>query len=160
MRTPASEAAIALRRALGAEPVLVEWENIYGAFEGGLIDTLLVPAAYFGSLEMHKVAEQATLFDYGYTLNTTVAMNEPAYRTLSPGVQRVLMEAVEETGTYCTQLANTQTLAHLHNLSEEHGVPVIRPQQGAWRAAFRAAIREVCSGGLLPPGTYDELQAL
>lgn len=160
MRTYTSEAAIALRRALGATPVMVEWENIYEAFEGGLIDTLLVPAAYFESLEMHKLAEQATFLDCGYTLNTTVAMNEPAYRTLSPSVQHVLSEAVEEAGTYCCRLANTKTLAHLRSLSEEHGVPVIHPQQGAWRQAFEAAIREICAAGLLPPGIYDELQSL
>lgn len=160
MRTYASEAAIALRRALGAEPVVVEWENSYEAFEGGLIDTLLVPAAYIESLEMHKLAEQATFLDYGYTLNTTVAMNEPAYRSLSPSVQHVLIEAVEETGTYCCRLANTKTLAHLRSLSEEHGVPVIHPQQRTWRAAFGAAIREICSKGWLPPGMYDELQSL
>jgi TRAP-type C4-dicarboxylate transport system substrate-binding protein len=160
IRTYASEAAIALRRALGAEPVVVEWENIYEAFEIGLIDTLLVPAAYFESIEMHKLAEQATFLNYGYTLNTTVAMSERAYRTLSPSVQHVLIEAIEETGTYCTQLANTETLGHLHSLSEEYGVPVIHPQQGTWRAAFEAAIREICSEGLLAAGMYDELQSL
>lgn len=160
IRTYASEAAIALRRALGAEPVLVEWENVYEAFEEGIIDTLLVPAAYFESLEMHKLAEQATFLDYGYTLNTTVAMSESAYRTLSPGVQDVLIEAIEETGTYCTELGDTDTVTHLHNLSEEHGVPVIHAQQGAWRAAFEGAIREICSEGLLPPGMYEQLQSL
>ena len=160
MRTYTSEAAIALRRALGAEPVAVEWENVYEAFEGGIIDTLLVPAAYVESLEMHKLAKQATFLDYGYTLNTTVAMNEPAYRTLSPSVQQALIEAVEETGTYCSQLANTKTLAHLHSLSEEHGVPVIHPQQRTWREAFGAAIREICNNGFLPPGMYDVLQRL
>lgn len=160
MRTYASEAAIALRRALGAEPVLVEWENIYEAFEGGLIDTLMVPAAYFESLEMHKLAEQATLLDYGYTLNTTVAMSEPAYRSLSPRVQHVLIEAIEETGTYCTELASTQTLLHLHNLSEEYGVPVVHPSQSAWRTSFEAAIRQICEEGLLARELYEELQSL
>jgi len=160
MRTYASEAAIALRRALGAEPVVVEWEHIYEAFEGGLIDALLVPAAYFEALEMHKLAKQATFLSYGYTLNTTVAMSERAHCTLSPSVQHVLTEAIEETGAYCTQLSNTQTLIHLHNLSEEYGVPVIHAAQGAWRASFEAGIRQICNEGLLAREMYEELQSL
>ncbi len=160
IRTYASEAAISLRRALGAEPVLVEWERIYEAFEGGLIDTLLVPAAYFESVEMHKLASHATFLSYGYTLNTTVAMSERAYSTLSPSVQNVLTEAIEETGAYCTELASTQTLLHLHNLSEEYGVPVVHASQSAWRTSFEAAIRQICEEGLLAPDLYEELQSL
>ena len=160
MRSYASEAAVALRQALGAEPVVVEWERIYEAFEGGLIDTLLVPAAYFESIEMHKLAKQATFLSYGYTVNTTVAVSERAYRNLSPAVQRVLTEAIEETGAYCTQLANKQTLIHLQNLSEEYGVPVIHPSQGTWRTTFEAAIRQICEEGLLAPDLYEELQSL
>lgn len=84
MRSYASEAAIALRKALGAEPVVVEWERIYEAFEGGLIDTVLVPAAYFDSVGMHKLAKHATLLRYGYTLNLMVAASDRACRKLSP----------------------------------------------------------------------------
>lgn len=160
IRTYASEAAIALRRALGAEPVAVEWEHIYDAFEGGLINTLLVPAGYFESVEMHRLARHATFLSYGYTLNTTVAMSERAYRTLSPSVQDALIEAIEETGAYCTQLANTQTLIHLRSLSDEYGVPVIHPSQRAWRTSFEAAIRQICDEGLLASDLYEELQSL
>jgi TRAP-type C4-dicarboxylate transport system substrate-binding protein len=160
IRTYASEAAIALRRALGAEPVVVQWEHIYEAFEAGLIDTLLVPAAYFESVEMHRLAKHATFLNYGYTLNTTVAISERAYRTLRPNAQHALTEAIEETGTYCTGLANTQTLIHLRNLSDEFGVPVIHPSQAAWRTSFEAAIRQICSEGLLAPDLYEELQSL
>ena len=109
---------------------------------------------------MHKLAKQATLLSYGYTLNTTVAISERAYLTLSPSVQHVLIEAIEETGAYCTELASTQTLLHLHNLSEEYGVPVVHPPQGTWRDSFTTAIRQICDGGLLARDLYEELQSL
>lgn len=160
MRSYASEAAIALRKALGAEPVVVEWERIYEAFEGGLIDTVLVPAAYFDSVGMHKLAKHATLLRYGYTLNLMVAASDRACRKLSPSIQRALTEAMEETGAYCTQLAAQQALIDLENLSEKHGVPVVHPPQGAWRDSFTTAIRQICDGGLLARELYEELQRL
>ena len=49
-RSYASDAAVTLRRALGAEPVVIEWERTYEAFKQGLVDTFLVPAAHFYSL--------------------------------------------------------------------------------------------------------------
>lgn len=159
-RSYPSRAAIALRRALGAEPVSVEWAQTFEAFEQGLIDTLLVPAAYVRSSQMHKLAKYATLLDYGYTLNLTIAVSEREYLKLSPDVQRVLVEAAQEAGEYCTRLAKEETAVDLRHLSEEHGVPVIQPNQKAWRAQFSAAICEICNSGLLAPRLYEELQSL
>ena len=159
-RSYASNAAVALRQALGAEPEVVEWERIYEAFKQGLVDTLLVPAAYFHSLQIHKLARYVTLLSDGYTLNLTVAISEREYRKLPPTVQQVLTEAIEEAGVYCTQLTNEQTVIDLKRLSEEHGLPVIHPDPEAWRTNFAAAIRRICDEGLLAREMYEELQSL
>ena len=42
MRSYESEAGTALRQALGAEPVVVEWTQVPQAFEDGQIDTFLM----------------------------------------------------------------------------------------------------------------------
>jgi TRAP-type C4-dicarboxylate transport system substrate-binding protein len=157
MRSYASDAAIALRRALGARPVVVEWQLAYQAFQEGLVDAFLTPAAYFYSLGMHEVARYATFLSYGYTLNLAVAMNEREYRKLPPDVQQILSEATHEAGTYCTRLANEQTVGDLERLSEEHGLPVIQPSQAEWRGAFESAIRGAWQG---PARLYEELQSL
>jgi TRAP-type C4-dicarboxylate transport system substrate-binding protein/DNA-binding XRE family transcriptional regulator len=160
IRSYASRAAVALRRALGAEPVVVEWEQIYEAFEQGLVDTVLVPAAYFDTLEIYRLASHATLLSYGYTLNLTVAASEREYRKLPPSVQQALLEAIEETGVYCTDLAGEQTVLDLENLSEQHGLPIIHPSQEAWREHFTAAVRQICDEGLLSRDMYERLQNL
>jgi len=159
-RSYASDAAVALRRALGTEPEVVEWERIYEAFKQGLVDTLLVPAAYFHSLQIHKLARYVTLLSDGYTLNLTVAISEREYRKLPPTVQQVLTEAIEEAGVYCTQLTNEQTVIDLKRLSEEHGLPVIHPDPEAWRTNFASAIRRICDEGLLAREMYEDLQSL
>ena len=159
-RSYPSRAAVALRRALGAEPVVVEWAQAFEAFEQGLIDTFLVPAAYVRSSQMHKVAKYATLLNYGYTLNLTIAVSEREYLKLSPDLQRVLVESAQEAGEYCTLLANKETVIDLRQLSEEHGIPVIHSDPKAWQARFSAAIGEICDEGLLAPALYNELQNL
>jgi len=159
-RSYPSRAAVALRRALGAEPVVVEWAQAFEAFEQGLIDTFLVPAAYVLSSQMHKVAKYATLLNYGYTLNLTIAVSEREYLKLSPDLQRVLVESAQEAGEYCTLLANKETVIDLRQLSEEHGIPVIHSDPKAWQARFSAAIGEICDEGLLAPALYNELQNL
>ena len=106
------------------------------------------------------MARYATLLSYGYTLNLTVAISEREYHKLSPTVQQVLAEAIEEAGVYCTQLASEQTVIDLEHLSEEHGLPVIQPDPEAWRTSFTAAIRQICDEGLLAREMYEELQSL
>lgn len=155
-----SEAAVALRRALGAEPVIVEWERTFEAFDKGLIDTFMVPAAHLYSLQIHKLARYATLLSPGYTLNITVAISDREYHKLSPIVQQVLFEAIEEAGIYCAQLTDKQTAIDLDRLSSEHGLPVIHPDRDTWRNSFATSIRQICDEGLLARELYEELQSL
>jgi TRAP-type C4-dicarboxylate transport system substrate-binding protein len=106
------------------------------------------------------MARYATYLDYGYTLNLMVAVSEREYRHLSPDVQQVLAESVEETGLYCTQLSKEQIAVDLQVLPEKHGLAVIHPNQEVWRTRFGAAIRELWSREGLAPALLAELQAV
>lgn len=160
-RSYQSEAAIALRHALGAEPVVVEWAVTPRAFEQGLVDAFLIPASYLESIDLGRFAEYATLIDYGYTINLSVAVNEREYRKLPPDVQTVLAEAASEAGEFCSQRVRESTRQALDRLTEDHGIPVIQPDREAWRAAFDAALRHICvEEGLLSREMYDALQSL
>ena len=160
MRTYVSEAAIALRKELGAVPIVVEWENVYDAFEKGDIDVLLCPSSYFSVLKLHQVAKYATILRYGYTLNLNVAMSEKEYAKLRPSIQQALVDAADTAGVYGSELANRQTEIDLENLSEKNGVPVIQPDDTLWRSAFKEAITRVCDKGLLSRKLYDTIQQL
>lgn len=160
MRTYASDTAIALREALGAVPVTVEWENVYEAFENGEIEVLLCPSSYFSVLKLHKVARYATVLRYGYTVNLNVAVSEKEYSKLRPSDQQALIEAAEAAGLYCSELANKQTEIDLVDLSEKNGVPVIQPDEKLWRKSFRKAIKSVCDQGFLDSELYHSIQKL
>ncbi len=160
IRTYSSKAAMALRKALGAEPVTVEWENVCDSFEMGDIDVLLCPSSYFSALNLHKVAKHATILRYDYTLNLNVAVSEREYKKLRPSVQHALVDAVETTGVYCSELANKQTEIDLVNLSAKFGVPVIQPDETLWRSAFKEAINQVCTKGFLSKEKYETIQGL
>jgi TRAP-type C4-dicarboxylate transport system substrate-binding protein len=160
LRSYDSPAAIALRRALNAEPVVVEWADAPGAFKEGRIDTFLTPAIYLNALRPYEFARNATLLAYGYTLGLTVAVNDRAYRSMSPDLQLALTEAAQEAGAYCTPLVNEQTSFTLERLPTEYGLPVIHPDRHAWRQSFDAAIRQICEDGLLSRTMYEDIQGL
>jgi TRAP-type C4-dicarboxylate transport system substrate-binding protein len=159
-RTYESQAAVALRQALGAEPVVVEWARTPQAIMDGLVDTFLMPGAYLDSIEPETFASYATVLTYGYTIGLNVAMNDHEYRKMPPDMQAILIEAAEQAGAYCTQLVNERTAHALEQLPDAFGLPVIRPDQQLWREVFDAAIQEICSTTLLPPGMYETLQNL
>jgi TRAP-type C4-dicarboxylate transport system substrate-binding protein len=160
IRTYSSKVAIELRNALGAKAVVVEWENVCDAFERGDIEVLLCPASYFSALQLHKVVKHATILRYGYTANLNVAMSEKEYIKLRPSIQQALVDAVETTGIYCSELANKQTEVDLVNLSARFGVPVIQPDATLWQSAFKKAIHHVCNKGFLDKGIYKNIQGL
>jgi TRAP-type C4-dicarboxylate transport system substrate-binding protein len=160
LRSYDSPAAIALRRALGADPVVVEWADAPQAFKESRIDTFLTPAIYLDALQPYEFAKNATLISYGYTLGLTVAVNDHAYRRMPPDLQSALVKAAQETGAYCTHLVNEQTIFTLERLPTEYGLPVIHPNQQAWRHSFDAAIRQICDDGLLPRKMYEDIHSL
>lgn len=160
LRSYDSPAAVALRRVLDAEPVVVEWPEAPQAFKEGRIDTFLAPAIYINALQPYEFAKYATLLAYGYTLGLSVAVNDDAFRRMPPDLQSALIEAAQETGAYCTPLVNEQTTFTLERLPTEFGLPVIHPDQCAWRDSFDAAIRKICEDGLLERRMYEEIQGL
>ncbi len=160
LRSYPSRAAVALRHALGARAVVVEWPDVYQAFQRGQVDAFLVPAAYFLSTQVYEVARYATLLHTGYTLNLTIAISDREYRALPLDIQNVLAEAAAEAGEDCTALARERTAGDLERLSREFGVPVIHPDQQAWRTAFETAIAGICADGLLTRQLYRQIKAL
>jgi TRAP-type C4-dicarboxylate transport system substrate-binding protein len=160
LRSYDSPAAIALRRVLGAEPIVVEWADAPQAFKEGRIDTFLTPAIYLDALQPYEFAKNATLLAYGYTLGLTVAVNDDAFRRMPPDLQSALVEAAQEIGAYCTLLVNEQTKFTLERLPTEYGLPVIHPDQQAWRRSLNAAIRRICEDGLLPCQMYEQIHSL
>ncbi|MCF8039671.1 MAG: TRAP transporter substrate-binding protein DctP [Desulfohalobiaceae bacterium] len=160
LRTYPSQTAIQLRKILGAEPVVVDWDGLYAAFEQGQINALLIPAGYLAALKLHRIARYATLLRTGYTLNLTLAVNEHEFSKLSPSAQDALLETCEEAGEYCTGLANKKTEADLAALSEKYGLPVIQPDQKLWRETFVGAIEQICSQDKTHQDAFERIQRL
>jgi TRAP-type C4-dicarboxylate transport system substrate-binding protein len=90
-----------------------------------------------------------------------IAINEREYRKLSPGIQQVLLEAVEETEQHFSETVAAQTTGYLRQLPADYGVPVIQPDQQLWRDRVSAALRTLClENGYLSPELYEALQRL
>jgi TRAP-type C4-dicarboxylate transport system substrate-binding protein len=160
-RSYASGVADAVRRELGAEPVRVIWNQGVTAFQQGAIDLFLMPARHYTSLDLHTVARYATIIDYGYAANMVIAINDREYSKLSPSIQQVLLDAVEETERHFSEAVTAHTAHYLAQLPIEHGVPVIQPDQSIWRERYSAALRNIClKHGYLSSELYEGLQQL
>ena len=159
-RSYASEAAIALRRVLDAEPVHVLWNQSTQAFTQGAIDTFLMPAIHHSSLALHGVANYATVLNCGYSQSLVVAVNEREYRRLSPDVQVILADAVQETQAELSENIDPHASDYLKSLNTEHGVAVIYPDTACWQSRFRQAVEQVCQQGFLDAMLFQALQSL
>lgn len=160
-RTYASDVAIALRKRLGAVPVHTFWNDSAERLRNGDIEAFLMPAHHHASIDLHTAARYATLLDYGYAPGLVIAINEHEYQKLSPDVQAVLAEAVEETEAHFCQAVEERANAYIEDLPTRHGVAVIRDNPRIWRSRFQEALRDVCLiDGHLDASTYEELHAL
>ncbi len=85
------------------------WNQGAADFQQGLIDLFLMPVRHHTSLELHTVAKYVTRIDCGCAANLVIAINEREYRELSPSIQPVLLEAVEETVQHFSEAVAHQT---------------------------------------------------
>lgn len=159
-RTYQSSAAIALRSVLGADPVHVLWKQGLDAFREEIIDTFLMPAIHHSSLALHEVARYATNLECGYSQNLMVAINEQTYRRLSPDVQDLLTQSVQEAESELNDRAFPPAADYLASLNTEHGVAVIHPNTNLWQSHFQQAIDQVCAQGFLDASLLQALRSL
>lgn len=159
-RSYASDAAVALRKVLGADPVQVVWNQSLEAFANGTIDTFLMPAIHHSSLAMHGAASYATMLDCGFSQNLIVAMNEREYQRLSPTIQQILIDSVQEVESELSDRAFPPAADYLDSLNTDHGVAVIRPDAKLWQSHFQQAIDQVCAQGFLSDSLLTQLRSL
>lgn len=118
LRTNPTRPLITAWEALGADPTVMEWEEIYTGLQVGAIDGLLNEAEWIHRMRFHEVAPHIGLSEHDITVRL-LTMSQMSWDQLSEEQQEMVMEAAAESADYARQVQLDQDAEALELLEEE-----------------------------------------
>ncbi|WP_301099684.1 TRAP transporter substrate-binding protein [Otariodibacter sp.] len=126
---------------LGANPVPMPLSELYTALETRAVDAQEQPIGIFWSAKLYEVQKYLSLTNHGYT-PLIVVMNKTKFDSLSPEIQKAIVESAQEAGKYQRQLNLDNEKGIIDKLKKE-GVEVIEEVDNKpFKAIIEADVRK------------------
>jgi C4-dicarboxylate-binding protein DctP len=138
MRIQSSKVLDAQMRALGANPQVMAFSEVYQALQTGVVDGTENPPSNLYTQKMHEVQKHVTLSDHGY-LGYAVIVNKKFWDNLPPEVRNQLSMAMKDSTKYANAIAQQENERALDMVKKSGKTTIyaLTPQQKAqWRAAL------------------------
>jgi C4-dicarboxylate-binding protein DctP len=107
MRIQSSKVLDMQMRALGANPQVLAFSEVYQALQTGVVDGAENPVSNFYTQKMHEVQKYLTLSDHGY-LGYAVIVNRKFWEELPAEIRVSLEESMKEATKYANAIAKKE----------------------------------------------------
>lgn len=145
LRIQSSKVLDAQMRALGANPQVMAFSEVYQALQTGVVDGTENPPSNLYTQKMYEVQKFVTKSDHGY-LGYAVIVNKPFWDGLPPDVRSALTEAMAEATVYANDIAkqdNLDALAKVKASGKSELIELTPEQRTAWKKALAPVHREM-----------------
>jgi C4-dicarboxylate-binding protein DctP len=107
MRIQSSKVLEAQMRALGANPQVMAFSEVYTALQQGVVDGTENPMSNFYTQKMNEVQKHLTISDHGY-LGYAVITNKKFWEGLPPDIRSTLEQTMQEVTKYEREIAQKE----------------------------------------------------
>src|SRR5450830_396524 len=147
MRIQSSKVLDAQMRALGANPQVLAFSEVYQALQTGVVDGTENPPSNMYTQKMHEVQKHVTVSNYGY-LGYAVIVNTKFWDGLPPDIRGQLEKAMREATTFEKAIAqrdNDQALEAIKKTGKTQIYTLTVQEQTEWRKAL-APVQKAMEG--------------
>lgn len=138
MRIQSSKVLDAQMRALGANPQVLAFSEVYQALQTGVVDGTENPPSNMYTQKMHEVQKHVTVSNHGY-LGYAVIVNKKFWDGLPPDIRAQLEKAMREATTFEKAIAqrdNDQALDAIKKAGKTQIYTLTVQEQAEWRKAL------------------------
>ncbi|MDO8066841.1 MULTISPECIES: TRAP transporter substrate-binding protein [unclassified Janthinobacterium] len=147
MRIQSSKVLDAQMRALGANPQVLAFSEVYQALQTGVVDGTENPPSNMYTQKMHEVQKHVTVSNHGY-LGYAVIVNKKFWDGLPPEIRGQLEKAMREATTFEKAIAqrdNDQALDAIKKAGRTQIYTLTVQEQAEWRKAL-APVQKAMEG--------------
>ncbi|NJO15959.1 MAG: TRAP transporter substrate-binding protein [Thioploca sp.] len=138
LRIQSSKILDAQMRALGANPQVMAFSEVYQALQTGVVDGTENPPSNFYTQKMHEVQKYLTLSDHGY-LGYAVIVNKKFWEGLPPNIRVAMEKSMEEATRYANEIAkqeNDNALDQVKASGKTEVLTLTPAEKATWRKAL------------------------
>lgn len=138
MRIQASKALDEQMRALGANPQVMAFSEVYQALQTGVVDGTENPPSNLYTQKMHEVQKHLTATNHGY-IGYAVIVNKKFWDKLPADIRAQLEGAMKEATLYADKIAQQENDAALEAVKKSGKTAVHLPteaEKAEWRRAL------------------------
>ena len=141
MRIQSSKVLDAQMRALGANPQVLAFSEVYQALQTGVVDGTENPPSNMYTQKMHEVQKHVTVSNHGY-LGYAVIVNKKFWDGLPADVRTALDGAMKDATAYANQIAEKENNGDLEKVKASGKTTIYTPTP-AEKAALKQALTPV-----------------
>jgi C4-dicarboxylate-binding protein DctP len=138
MRIQSSKVLDAQMRALGANPQVMAFSEVYQALQTGVVDGTENPPSNFYTQKMHEVQKFLMLSNHGY-LGYAVIANKKFWDGLPADIRKILEGAMADATTYADDIAkkeNDDALEAVKKSGKTQFITLTPEEKLAWKRAL------------------------
>jgi len=140
IRIPGMKMYTSLFRALGADPLTMNFAEVFTALQQGTIDGHENPIDTIYSAKIHEVQKYLTMWDYSYDA-IILGMNKDRFESFDAETQQILLEAGKEACEYQKKI-NRELADEQIEIFKEAGMEInVLPEEA--KGPFREAVQSV-----------------
>lgn len=147
MRIQSSKVLDAQMRALGANPQVLAFSEVYQALQTGVVDGTENPPSNLYTQKMHEVQKHVTVSNHGY-LGYAVIVNKKFWDGLPADVRTQLEGAMKDATKYANAIAQQENDAALAAVEKTGKTTVYRltdAEKAEWRKALLPVQQQMAS---------------
>ena len=145
MRIQASKVLDGQMRALGANPQVLAFSEVYQALQTGVVDGTENPPSNFFTQKMHEVQKHITMSNHGY-LGYAVIVNKKFWAGLPTDIRTSLEAAMRDATTFEKTIAqrdNDMAMDAIRKTGKTAVYNLTPVEQAAWRKALLPVHKEM-----------------
>ena len=140
VRIPGIKMFISLFKAMGADPITMNFGEVFTALQQNTIDGQENPVDTIASAKINEVQKYMTIWNYSYDV-IILGINKDKFESFDEATQKIFLEAGKEAGLYQRQITRELDAVHTKNFIDG-GVQVneLTPEQ---MQVFRDKVQSV-----------------
>jgi C4-dicarboxylate-binding protein DctP len=145
LRIQSSKVLDAQMRALGANPQVLAFSEVYQALQTGVVDGTENPPSNMYTQKMHEVQKHVTMSNHGY-LGYAVIVNKKFWDGLPPDIRSGLEQAMRDATTFEKAIAqrdNDMAMEAIKKAGKTTIYNLTPAEQAAWRKALLPVHKEM-----------------
>jgi len=159
MRMWANDIAVRAWKHIGANPVIIPWQEVYVSIRQGLVSAVTSGVNAIHDQKFTEVAPYITeLRQFPQTWPITVS--EKVYQSLSPAHQKALVEAANEATAYYGELSLASGEKNIQEMISKNNAVYSRINTDPFVKKMESYYKQLIKEGIIKQEIYDEIMRL